>query len=369
MTNSLFYMFLASMLLLPYTVLGECTCDSRESSFDDRTVTLKYKLGALGAILGAGGVGVALPLVGKRVSVLRPENDVFFMIKAFAAGVILATGFIHILPDAFESLTSPCLPESPWGNFPFAGLVAMAASIGSLMVDTLATGHYKKMHFRDGENNNNSNSNNKVVDEERSGDHVGHVHVHTHATHGHAHGHAGGGGSGGGGDGEVEQSVLELVRHRVTAQVLELGIVVHSVIIGISLGTSQRLDTIKPLMVALCFHQFFEGMGLGGCISQAEFKSRAMATMALFFSLTTPVGIAIGVAISGVYDESSPKALIIQGIFESAAAGILIYMALVDLLATDFMHPRMQKNTRIQLGSHISLLLGAGCMSVLAIWA
>lgn len=51
-------------------------------------------------------------------------------------------------------------------------------------------------------------------------------------------------------------------------QVLELGIVVHSVIIGISLGASGSIKTIKPLLAALTFHQFFEGMGLGGCISQ-----------------------------------------------------------------------------------------------------
>lgn len=43
---------------------------------------------------------------------------------------------------------------------------------------------------------------------------------------------------------------------------------IHSVIIGISLGTAGSIDTIKPLLVALSFHQFFEGMGLGGCISQ-----------------------------------------------------------------------------------------------------
>lgn len=42
----------------------------------------------------------------------------------------------------------------------------------------------------------------------------------------------------------------------------------HSVIIGISLGASQEPDTIKPLVVALSFHQMFEGMGLGGCIVQ-----------------------------------------------------------------------------------------------------
>lgn len=51
-------------------------------------------------------------------------------------------------------------------------------------------------------------------------------------------------------------------------KVLELGIVVHSVIIGISLGASESPETIKPLLAALSFHQFFEGMGLGGCISQ-----------------------------------------------------------------------------------------------------
>lgn len=51
-------------------------------------------------------------------------------------------------------------------------------------------------------------------------------------------------------------------------QVLELGILVHSVIIGVSLGASQSSSTIRPLLAALSFHQFFEGIGLGGCIVQ-----------------------------------------------------------------------------------------------------
>lgn len=49
---------------------------------------------------------------------------------------------------------------------------------------------------------------------------------------------------------------------------MELGIIVHSVIIGIALGASESPKTIKPLVAALTFHQFFEGMGLGGCIAQ-----------------------------------------------------------------------------------------------------
>lgn len=51
-------------------------------------------------------------------------------------------------------------------------------------------------------------------------------------------------------------------------QILELGIVLHSVILGISLGVSRSPKTIKPLVAVLTFHQCFEGIGLGGCISQ-----------------------------------------------------------------------------------------------------
>lgn len=91
--------------------------------------------------------------------------------------------------------------------------------------------------------------------------------------------------------------------------------------------------------------------------------------MGLFFSLTTPVGIAIGIAVSSGYDENSPTALIVEGILNSVAAGILVYMALVDLLAADFMNPKVQSRARLQLILNVSMLLGAGLMSLLAKWA
>lgn len=91
--------------------------------------------------------------------------------------------------------------------------------------------------------------------------------------------------------------------------------------------------------------------------------------MTLFFSLTTPVGIGVGIGISSGYEANSASAMIVEGVLNSASAGILIYMALVDLLAADFMNPRMESNVRLQMGAHISLLLGAGCMSFVAKWA
>ncbi|XP_031123871.1 zinc transporter 8-like [Ipomoea triloba] len=350
-----FLVFLGLMFLVISPILVSADDDCSDSNLDDRNKTeaLKFKLVAVGSILVAGALGVSLPFIGKVVPALRPESNLFFFIKAFAAGVILSTAFIHVLPDAFESLTSPCLPEKPWGSFPFAGLVAMLAAIGTMMVDLVATSCYRKAH--------SDHKPKPIDDDEKLAEHHGHVHVHTHATHGHAHG-------------AVPSPVVvsgepDLTRRRVISQVLELGIVVHSVIIGVSLGASVSPSTIKPLVVALTFHQFFEGMGLGGCIAEARFEARATTLMAIFFSLTTPIGIAIGFGISNMYNENSPRALIVEGIFNSASAGILIYMALVDLIAADFMSARMQRSSQLQIGANISLLLGAGLMSLLAIWA
>ncbi|KAK9128779.1 hypothetical protein Syun_017576 [Stephania yunnanensis] len=119
-------------------------------------------------------------------------------------------------------------------------------------------------------------------------------------------------------------------------QVLELGIVVHSIVIGLSLGASNNTCTIKPLVSTLCFHQMFEGMGLGGCILQAEYKFFKKAVMLFFFSVKTPFGIALGIALSSVYKENSPSSLITVGLLNTSSVGLLIYMALVDIPPSRF---------------------------------
>lgn len=104
-------------------------------------------------------------------------------------------------------------------------------------------------------------------------------------------------------------------------------------------------------------------------VLQAKFKTRGIVVMALFFALTTPVGIAVGIGISKFYKGNSPNALIVEGVLNSASAGILVYMALVDLLAADFMSAKVQGSMKLLWQVCGCLLLGAGMMSLLAIWA
>ncbi|KAL6894509.1 hypothetical protein ACP4OV_008607 [Aristida adscensionis] len=326
---------------------------------------LRLKLIAIPTILVSSVIGVCLPLFSRSVPALRPDRDLFVVVKAFASGVILATGYMHVLPDSFANLSSPCLPKKPWAEFPFTAFVAMLAAVFTLMVDSLMLTFYNRSSK--GRNTSGRRAGGAVADHESPPAH-GHWH-----SHGHGHGEIATAAESavvaGGKPDEEEAGKVQLRRNRVVVQVLEMGIVVHSVVIGLGMGASQSVCTIRPLVAAMCFHQLFEGMGLGGCILQAEYGARMKSVLVFFFSTTTPFGIALGLALSKVYKENSPTALIVVGLLNAASAGLLHYMALVELLAADFMGPKLQGSVRLQLLSFLAVLLGAGGMSVMAKWA
>ncbi|XP_043688934.1 fe(2+) transport protein 1-like [Telopea speciosissima] len=310
----------------------------------DKPEAQKLKIIAFIAILITSMIGVSLPLISRSVPALQPDRDLFVLVRAFASGVILATGYMHVLPDSFDCLRSPCLPEHPWKKFPFTTFVAMLSAVMTLMIDSFAMTFYKKVNS----NGRVETSSRNIVSDDDS----------CKSGHYHAIGTI-----------EEEEPSEQLLRNRIVAQVLELGIVVHSVVIGLSLGASQNPCTIKPLVAALCFHQLFEGMGLGGCILQAEYGNKMKAIMVFFFSTTTPFGIALGIGLSNVYSDNSPTSLIVVGLLNACSAGLLNYMALVDLLAADFLGPKLQSSIKLQMLAYLAVLLGAGGMSVMAKWA
>ncbi|XP_039169436.1 fe(2+) transport protein 1 [Eucalyptus grandis] len=331
-----------------------CGAESR-GGCHDRPEALKLKVVAIAAILATSMIGVGAPLFSREVPALKPDRKLFVIIKAFASGVILATGYMHVMPDSFDDLRSECLPEVPWRKFPFTTFVAMLSAVITLMVDSYAMAYYKKINAKisSGGGGGGGDANGQAKDAVVGLEHGG-AEAHLH---------------GGGGAGAIEGEKEQLLRYRVVAQVLELGIVVHSVVIGLSLGASDNPCTIRPLIAALCFHQMFEGMGLGGCILQAEFGLKVKFIMAFFFSATTPFGIALGIGLSNVYSDSSPAALIVEGLLNASSAGLLNYMALVDLLAADFLGPRLQADMKLQSWAYVAVLFGAGFMALMAKWA
>ncbi|XP_021726443.1 zinc transporter 7-like [Chenopodium quinoa] len=339
---------------------SECEAAASGGCYD-KEKSLKLKVIGIFTILVASMIGIGLPLFSTAFPALHPDRNAAVIVKILAAGVILSTGFMHVLPDSWNNLTSPCLPENPWRIYPWSTFIAMVTTVLTMMMDTVATAYFKKkglkrMHAHCGGNHN-------------IGGGVGVVHNMQSPREGdmemvdQSH------------NNNKEQVVVaqeketQLLRYRIVAQVLEMGIVVHSVVIGLSMGVSNNPCTIRPLVAAMCFHQLFEGMGLGGCILQAEYGIKMKATMVAFFSVTTPFGIALGIGMLSFYNENSPAALIVVGILNATSSGLLIYMALVDLLACDFMGPKLQGNIKLQLVCYLAAFIGMGVMSLMAKWA
>lgn len=377
------------MSTLFHEFMTNSSCESSESDLcRDESEALILKFVAMASILVAGFSGIAIPLLGNRRGLLRSDGEILPAAKAFAAGVILATGFVHMLQDAWKALNHSCLKSYShvWSEFPFTGFFAMMAALFTLLVDFVATQYYETQHKRThdsgGPEHGRVVGNGEGLEEELLGSGIvevreengGGMHIvgmHAHASqHGHSHqNHGDGHGHGHSHSFGVHDGVDSSVRHVVVSQVLELGIVSHSLIIGLSLGVSQSPCTMRPLIAALSFHQFFEGFALGGCISEARFKTSSATIMACFFALTTPLGVAIGTLVASNFNPYSPGALITEGILDSLSAGILVYMALVDLIAADFLSKKMRCSLRLQIVSFCLLFLGAGSMSSLALWA
>ncbi|KAI3714887.1 hypothetical protein L6452_21848 [Arctium lappa] len=110
---------------------------------------------------------------------LRPESNGFLTIKFFVVGVILATGFVHVFPDANESLENPYLGDKSWGDFPLANFIAMVSVVVVvMMVETTVMSLFNRWHY----NKSNWGEQHGRGDEEK---HENHVHVHTHTSNGH----------------------------------------------------------------------------------------------------------------------------------------------------------------------------------------
>jgi solute carrier family 39 (zinc transporter), member 1/2/3 len=145
--------------------------------------------------------------------------------------------------------------------------------------------------------------------------------------------------------------------------ILEFGIVFHSVFIGLTLAVSG--NEFIPLYVVLVFHQTFEGLGLGTRLASAPWPKSKQNTpywLALGFGISTPTAIAVGLGVRNTYPPASQTTLIVNGIFDSLSAGILIYTGLVELMAHEFMFsPKMRKAPiRTVIAAYLQMCLGAG---------
>ncbi len=115
------------------------------------------------------------------------------------------------------------------------------------------------------------------------------------------------------------QTVDPLVYKKMSMNItlLEGGILFHSVFVGMTI--SITIEGYLILLVAILFHQMFEGLGLGSRIAAVPYPKGSIRPWLLVFAFgtTAPIGQAIGLAARNSYDPNSAFGLIIVGVFNA----------------------------------------------------
>ncbi|KAI9360835.1 Zinc/iron permease [Zopfochytrium polystomum] len=302
------------------------------------TYDMALHIWILFAIMLCSFAGTMLPVVGRRFKLLG---------KMFGAGVILATAWVHMFAPADQALTNPCLPPLFTADYTsWAGALALLAALSTHLIQFLASRAIRQQLGRASQSERKPSSS-TAADRDASEAWIV-------STVGAVHGH----------------HLMLLKEKHVTTYMLELGIATHSIIIGLTLGVA-RGNEVRSLAVALVFHQFFEGLALSTVVLESDFgRNFVTFGMVLFYTLTTPFGIALGIGINAAYNTNAQNALLAQGILDALSAGILAYDALVNIIFMHFSAPalRLQSDFAqfLQLGS---LWLGAFVMALLGRWA
>jgi hypothetical protein len=106
-----------------------------------------------------------------------------------------------------------------------------------------------------------------------------------------------------------------------------------------------------------------------GTCTPASSANSAIAPNTQHLHLAPPAGIAIGITIAATYDANSVVNRAVQGGLNGVSGGMLLYIGLTQLLSEEFSHGDLTVRPGLRFGMYLAMVLGAGAMCALGIWA
>ncbi|TLS31372.1 hypothetical protein PpBr36_03430 [Pyricularia pennisetigena] len=298
----------------------------------------------------------------------------FFISKYFGTGVIVSTAFMHLISPANEILGMACL-KPILGDYDWSMGIVLMTVMAMFFIEMIGAWYENRSNHEVGHGEALAAS--KKSDEEHgslnkettdagvqeagapsAGGMPSNLRGEDHLGHGRAHGEG--------------DSHLAFAGKMTSIVILEAGVILHSIFIGLTLAVSSEFII---LFVVLVFHQTFEGLGLGSRLATFEWpadKRRWTPWMfAVLYGLTTPIAIAAGLGVKDALQAAPTTRYMVEGISNAISGGILIYTGLVELLAHEFIfNPEMDRaSLRYKLFAFGCIAAGAGLMALLAKWA
>ncbi|RHY62672.1 hypothetical protein DYB38_003236 [Aphanomyces astaci] len=313
---------------------------------------------AIVVILGVSLSGALLPVLAARVSLFRKLMPYVRLLNSLGVGVIIATSLVHMLPPGLQALNNPCL------NLDYRGLAIVLLVLTMLSMQILETEMVVLLSSTEMATDlNESDLEGPILSPvPHSASPSCHPSLpfqdqpNPHDHHHHHHHQPG--------------AIRDPLAKQLNVILFECSVAVHSIIIGVEMGVASG-DTFHTLLTAISFHQFFEGIAVGSSSQGAFSQFKTSVFVALGFAITTPCGIFLGILISGSYAPTSAAALWVKGILHSVAAGILLYMGVVELLTYQFtVNADFHAKARRDRWAHYAcILFGAGVMAAIGYWA
>ncbi|KAI9883268.1 MAG: hypothetical protein M1823_004966 [Watsoniomyces obsoletus] len=323
---------------------AESADEPRSCGRVDRDYRIGLRVGALFTILVTSSIGVFGPLLIRKLTKLSLEGLIFTMIKQFGTGVLIATAFVHLLTHAELMFNHECMGRLAYESTTTA--ICMAGVMLSFAIEYMASRLLLKKRQPQLDAPPSSASTDESTHVGKAADNEAVMPMPAPPP-------------------KFGQAALSLI-------VLESGIVFHSILIGLVLVVAGDSFFIT-LWVIIIFHQMFEGLALGSRIAalpRNEAGSLARWFMAGLFAIITPLGMAIGIGVLKRFNGQDRNTLIALGTLDALSAGILLWVALVDMLAGDWMHGDLRYAGAVKTGlATAALLAGLISMSVLANWA
>lgn len=172
---------------------------------------------------------------------------------------------------------------------------------------------------------------NHVQDHEQGGGHG-----HDHGGQGHGHSHL-----------PLEQNDTDNV---VSSSLRGLGIVLalslHEVFEGLAIGLEDSPSSVWFLFAAVSAHKLVLAFCVGVELIVARTKPILAAVYTITFAIVSPIGVAIGIAVS--HDSSSSEDSIPSAVLQGIACGTLLYVVFFEILSKH----------HAGLGAFLAMLIG-----------
>ncbi len=156
----------------------------------------------------------------------------------------------------------------------------------------------------------------------------------------------------------IEKSMAGSEKH--ASYVLIFILSIHSIIVGIALGTEILINQSIIIAIAVLTHKGSAAFALGVSMIKSKIETTKITKLIAMFSIMTPFGIFIGVLLSHILEGKAVEFSI--AVFDALAAGTFLYIAIMDIFNEEF---KEKKYTYLKL---LFSVLGLLLMALLAVW-